>query len=160
MRRAILVAGVTALSAGGCSLTPYGEENLPPISEHGLRITKGVGTNSEYGPSIEVFERSTVQVLTEIADGNTVTVSAPRGPAQEITVTARVEDDPATTATSTMRSGSGAELTLHRLFEFDPGYIGVEDQSTAETLAVRIATPRLTGSGQGQVPFTFKMKAR
>lgn len=158
-----LVAAICAFALAalpGCSVVPYSEESLPPIERHGLRITKGVGTSSEYSPVIEVERASTVQVLTEIADGNTVNVSIPRGPATEFEVIAEVEGEPSERAASTIRSASGEPLTLEPLFEFDPGYIGVEDNSDADTLSLRIAAPRLTGTGQGQVPFTFKTKAR
>ncbi len=97
-------------------------------------------------------------MLTLIADGNAVEVMIPRGPADELTVTATAENGE--TVKSTLTSATGEPFTLHRLFLYDPGYIGVENQSTDDELALRIATPRLTGAGQGQVPFTFKMKVR
>ena len=154
---AAAIGALLAVTAAGCALAPYGEETLPPIDRQELRITSGPGTGSEYAPAVEVFPGSTVQVLTEIADGKAVIVEIPRGPAIEVAVTARVEDEPdAEAATATIRSATGEPITMDHLYEFDPGYIGVEDNSDADTLVLRIATPRLTGTGQGQVPFTFK----
>ena len=161
MRVAAAVVCALAMSAwAGCAVVPYSDESLPPIEGHGLRITEGVGTSSDYGPVIEVEPRSTIQVLTEITDGNTVNLTIPRGPATEFEVSVVVEGEPEEHVASTIRSASGEPLTLENLYEFDPGYIGVEDNSDAETLSLRIATPRLTGTGQGQVPFTFKTRAR
>ena len=161
MRAFLAAAGLLAIAAlPGCSVVPYSDDSLAPIQRHGLRITEGVGTSSSYVPAIEVDRDSTIQVLTEISDGNTVNVSIPRGPATEFEVRAEVEGEPDEVATSTIRSADGEPLTLETPFQYDPGYIGVEDNSDTDTLSLRIATPRLTGTGQGQVPFTFKTKAR
>jgi hypothetical protein len=158
---AAVALAVAAAALGGCALAPYSDETLPPIERHGLRVTKGIGSADEYAEVIEAYPGSTIQILTEIADGKTVIVSFPRGPAAEIDVTAHVEGEPAEEGvTSTIRSGDGGPLTLEGAFEFTPGYVGVEDHSNAEEISVRLATPRLTGTGQGQVPFTFKTKAR
>jgi hypothetical protein len=154
---AVLLA-VLAAGAGGCTLDPSVADTLPPIERHGVRITKGPGTSSDYEESAEVVSGNVVQVLTLIADGNSVVVNIPRGPADELTVTARAENGD--TVESTLRSATGEPITVHRLFLFDPGYIGVENHSNDEELELRIATPRLTGAGQGQVPFTFKTKVR
>ena len=162
-RRLAAALAMIALATGlaGCAFVPYSDETLPPIERHGLRVTKGVGSSDEYRPVIEAFPNSTIQVLTEIADGKTVIVTIPRGPATEIEVTAHVEgESPAAGASSTIRSGDGEPLSLEGAFEFTPGYVGVEDHTTAEEISVRLAAPRLTGTGQGQVPFTFKTMAR
>jgi len=156
-------ASVTSLAllVAGCGLTPYGDESLPPVGQHELRITEGVGSRIGYSPSVDVTPPAEVQFLTEIADGRTILVSVPRGPAPELTVEVRVEGggrDPV--ATSTLRSATGEPLIAGRFFEYDPGYLGIESGGDEERLTLRIAAPRLTGTPQGQVPFTFKLRVR
>ena len=157
MRAAVaLLAVVPALA--GCTLDPSVADTLPPIEKMETRITQGPNTDDQYAGAVSVASGNVVQVRTLIADGNAVEVTMPRGPADEVVVSAEAENGEGKEVT--LSSATGEEFELHRLFQFDPGYIGVEDQSDEDDLGIRIATSRLTGAGQGQVPFTFKVKVR
>ena len=161
LRRALLAAGSLALLLPGCALDPYAEETLPPVEKHVVRITEGAGTTSGYHAGVEVTPPAEVQFLTEIADGKAVEFRIPRGPAQELEGEVFVEDEPGGPAgTTLLGSATDEPITAVRVFEFDPGYIAVEEGTDGEYLTLRIATPRLTGTGQGQVPFTFKLEIR
>lgn len=50
-----------------------------------------------------------------------------------MTVTATAENGES--AETTLTSAMGGPLSLHRLFLFDPGYIGVEQHSTEDELS-------------------------
>jgi hypothetical protein len=157
LRAAAIALGLTlALAAGGCGVDPVGGETLPPISSTQVRITDGPGTSSQYASEVAVQPGNVVQLRILIADGNAVEVRVPRGPTQASEAIAVADDGES--AEITLRSATGEPFTLDRPFQFDPGYIGVEQRSDGEELAVRISTPRLTGTGQGQVPFTFKVR--
>jgi hypothetical protein len=153
---AAMLASLPALA--GCTLDPSVADTLPPIEKMETRVTKGPNTDDQYAGSVQVEPGNIVQVRTMIADGNAVEVRMPRGPVDEAVVTSEAENGDSHEVT--LESATGEEFELHRLFQYDPGYIGVEDQSDEDELGIRIATSRLTGAGQGQVPFTFKVKVR
>ena len=160
-RRLLLAGCCSALLLGGCALDPYGEETLPPVEKHVVRITEGAGTTSGYHSAVEVTPPAEIQFLTEIADGKAVEFRIPRGPADQLEGEVFVEDESGGPAgTTILGSATGEPLEAVRFFEFDPGYIGVEEGTDGDYLTLRIATPRLTGTGQGQVPFTFKLEVR
>ena len=161
--RAAAAASVASLAllVTGCGLAPYADETLPAVGQHEVRITEGAESSAGYQPSVDVTPPSEVQFLTEIADGKTVLVTVPRGPAPELTVEVTVEgagSEPV--ATSTLRSETGEPLVAGSFFEYDPGYLGIEELSDDQQLTLRIAAPRLTGTPQGRVPFTFKLRVR
>lgn len=157
-RQSTVLLAAAAVALAGCTLDPSVADTLPPIEKIETRITQGPNTDDQYAGSVSVTSGNVVQVRTLIADGNAVEVTLPRGPADQAVVSAEAENGDAKEVTLT--SSTGEEFELHRLFQFDPGYIGVEDQSGEDELGIRIATSRLTGAGQGQVPFTFKVKVR
>lgn len=148
---------VVALALAGCSLNPFPGDTLPPIQDLGVRITEGPGAADAYQSVIEVVPPSEVQVQTIISDGESATFTLPRqaSPSLEVMVT-----DGSTTRSVSIVSVDGEPLTMSRPFEFDPGYVGIEQESGVEALTMRASTSRLTGAGQGEVPFTFKTKVR
>lgn len=155
--KATLLAALAALLAGGgCALNPYGEETVPSLESFGVRISSGIGAADAYVDAVEVGADNTVQFEAMVGDGKTLEVTIPREPAAEIVASARLEGSDEVIGSVILRSRGSAPISVERLYAFDPGYIGVEADSTDEHLELRIATPRLTGTVQGQVPFTFK----
>jgi hypothetical protein len=158
IRYAVVVAALAGLLASGCALDPYAEETLPPVESHAVRITEGTGTTEDYHSSVEVTAPAEVQYLTEIADGKAIEFRIPQGPATELEGEVFVEGETEPRFSTILSSADGEPLTARRFFEYDPGYIGVEEGTDDGYLTLRVATPRLTGTGQGQVPFTFKLE--
>lgn len=159
MRRgaALLLVALAALALPACSpLDPFEEETLPPLERFGVRISSGLGAAAPYLDSVEVTPPSTAQFIAKVADGKVVEFSMPRGPAPEITVTATLEGSSQPLKQVTITSADGKDIEVDRLYSFDPGFVSVEDNSTGEELRLRVATPRLTGTGQGAVSFGFK----
>jgi hypothetical protein len=151
------VAALAALLLSGCSvLDPFEEETLPPVEEFGARISAGLGAAAPYLDTQEVTAPSTVQFRIDVADGNVIEIAAPRGPAPEIPVTATLEGSDEILKEVTLTGADGEDVRVQSLYSFDPGFVAVEDNSTDDQLLLRIATPRLTGTGQGGVRFTFK----
>ena len=60
------------------------DESPPADGAARVRITEGVGSSADYGPRSRHTPRRR-PVLTEIADGKTVLMTMPRGPAPELT---------------------------------------------------------------------------
>lgn len=147
---------LVALGASGCALDPFGNETEPPVEDFGVRISAGIGAADPYLSSVSVEPDSTVQFEAKIGDGNVIEFSMPRGPAEEIEVTASGEGSDEALATVSLSSATAAPLELDGVYAVDPGFVGVEDNSTADELRLRIAAPRLTGTGQGQVLLSFK----
>lgn len=153
---ALAAALAATLVLGGCGLDPFEEETLPPIERFGVRISAGIGAAKPYLETAEVLAPATTQYVVEIADGNVIEVSMPRGPATEIPVTATLEGSSEPLRQVTLVSADGDPFEVEGLYSFDPGFVAVEDNSTEDELRLRIATPRLTATGQGAVRFTFK----
>ncbi len=157
MRRATAVAAVlVALSFSGCALDPFGNETQPTLSDFGVRVSAGIGAADPYLPGVSVEPDSTVQFRARIGDGNVVEFAMPRGPAEEIEVSAFAEGSDESIETVTVSSIDGTRSSSTGSTAVDPGFVGVEDHSTADELRLRIAAPRLTGTAQGQVTLTFK----
>lgn len=154
----VLVALALVATVSGCALDPFGEETVVPVEHARVRITEGTDTSRHYTDSVRVVPGDVVQFKTLIGDGETVIVTIPRGPASELVATTRLEGSDETLTKVSLRSQSGGPVSLGDPFEFDPGYIGIERHSTDEQIALRLATPRLTGTAQGQVRLTFKLE--
>jgi hypothetical protein len=156
--RLALIAVIAILGSGpGCALDPFADETVPPVEDFGVRISAGLGSADPYLDAAEVGPDNEVQFRARIGDGRVIEMTAPRGPSEELIVTATPEGSDVALATVTLSSRTGRELSVDRLHSFDPGYVSIEDNSTEDELVLRIATPRLTGTDQGEVPFTFKM---
>jgi hypothetical protein len=156
----LLAALALLVAVSGCAPDPFGEETVAPVEGARVRITEGTGTSSRYADSVRVVPGNVVQFETLIADGKTVIVTIPRGPASELAAGTRLEGSDDVLARVGVRSQSGMPVSLGDPFEFDPGYIGIELHSTDRQVALRLAVPRLTGTAQGQVRFTFKVVVR
>jgi hypothetical protein len=155
--RVTALAALAALTLSGCGgLDPFEEETLPPVEQFGVRITAGIGAAAPYEESQEITAPSTLQFRVEVADGNVVEVSMPTGPAAEIPVSVALEGTEEPLQQLTLLGTDGADVEVQNLYSFDPGFVAVEDNSTEDELRLRVATPRLTGTGQGAVKFTFK----
>jgi hypothetical protein len=151
-----LLGAILALAAPGCSLAPFGDETEPPLEDFGVRISSGIGAADPYLDGVSVGPDSTVQFHAKIGDGNVIEFSMPRGPSQEIEVTGSAEGSDEALETVTLTSSSGAPIEVDGVYSIDPGFVGTEDNSTGDELVLRIAAPRLTGTGQGQVRLSFK----
>jgi len=146
-----------ALPAGGCALDPWQPDTLPPIERFESRITEGAGTTIGYHPELTVEPGSTVQVRTLIGDGKAVVYTIPAEPTSEAEITVEVEGDESETQTIPISGAGGAEFVLGNPTAFDPGYLGVERLVEDGVLTLRVIAPRLTGTGQGQARFSFKL---
>lgn len=144
------------LGASGCALDPFGNETQPVVSDFGVRISAGIGAADPYLPGVEVGPDSTVQFRARIGDGNVVEFAMPRGPAEEIEVSAFEEGSDEVLGSVTLTSSTGAPIELDGVTAVDPGFVGAEDNSTPQELRLRVAAPRLTGTGQGRVNLRFK----
>ena len=151
-----LIGAAIALAAPGCSLDPYADETVPPLEDFGVRISSGIGAADPYLDGVSVEADSTVQFRAKIGDGKVIEFSMPRGPSQEIEVTGSGEGSDEALETVTLSSSTGAPIEVEGVYSIDPGFVSVEDNSTADELVLRIAAPRLTGTGQGQVRLSFK----
>ena len=151
---ALGLALVVALT--GCGLDPFEEETLPPVESFGVRVSSGLGAADPYLESVEITPPATAQFVVKVADGNVIEISIPRGPATELPVTAALEGESEPLKQVSLVSATGDPFGVEGLYSFAPGFVAVEDNSTDEELRLRIATPRLTGTGQGAVRFTFK----
>jgi hypothetical protein len=151
-----LIGALLALGAPGCALDPFGDETEPPLEDFGVRISAGIGAADPYLAGVSVEADSTVQFDAKIGDGNVIEFSMPRGPAQEIEVTGSAEGSDEALETVTLSSSTGAPIEVEGVYSIDPGFVGTEDNSTGDELVLRIAAPRLTGTGQGQVRLSFK----
>lgn len=162
MRVIAAALGAVALTCAvsGCALAPFGEETVPPLERAQARITEGAGTANRYGDSVDVIPGNVVQFETLIGDGRTVIVTIPRGPTRMLTASFRLEGSDEVLTSVALGSRSGEPVSLGDPFEFDPGYLGIEHHSTGEQIELRLAAPRLTGTDQGQVRFTFKTEVR
>lgn len=153
------LAGIALLlGAGGCGLDPFGDETVPPLEDAGIRITEGVGTSAAYRDTVEAVAGNVVQLRALIGDGKTLVATADRGPTEQVVLSFALEGPERPLAAVTVRSRDGEPISIGEPFEFDPGYVGVEHHSDDRRVELRLAVPRLTGTPQGQVTFTFKMK--
>ena len=154
---AVALVGVMLGASTGCGpLDPFEADTLPALESFEVRISAGVGAADAYLDEVEVGPRSTVQFNALIGDGNVIVVTMPREPADEIVAEARLEGSDEVLGSAVLRSRTGRPISVEDLYSFDPGYPGIEAHDSPEELELRIATPRLTDTGQGQVPFTFK----
>lgn len=151
-----MVAALFALVFSGCTLDPFANETQPTLSDFGVRVSAGIGAADPYLPGVSVEPGSTVQFRARVGDGNVVEFAMPRGPAEEIEVSAFEEGSDEAIESVEVTSIDGGPIELDGLAAVDPGYVGAEDNSTADELRLRIAAPRLTGTAQGQVNLTFK----
>lgn len=157
MRSALAVLALVAtLSFSGCDLDPFDPETVPALEEFEVRVTRGIGAADPFFQAVEVGPDSTVQFAMLVGDGRAVEVTIPREPATQIDAEARLEGSDTVVARATLTSLDGEPISVAGLFSFDPGYVSVETRTLDDELRIRIATPRLTGTPQGQVPFTFK----
>ncbi len=145
---------------GGCGLDPFGAETVAPIERTAVRITEGTGTRARYRDSVAVIPGNVVQFEMTAGDGNNVVVTIPRGPATELVADFRREGSEEVLGTAALTSRDGKPVSLGEAFEFDPGYVGIERQSSSRQVALRLAFPRLVDAAQGQVRFTFKVPVR
>lgn len=159
MRSRLLAASlaVGACWMAGCGIDPFPPDTLPTIQSSGVRITEGPGAADTYEAVAEVVTPSEIQMRTVISDGKQVYFDIPRGPAEELVVSV---SGGGSSSEVTIAAADGGTLTMSPPFEFDPGYTGVEQQVGEENVELRVSTSRLTGAGQGQTPFTFKLKVR
>ena len=153
----VVSLAVAAAYLTGCGLDPFPPDTLPTIQSAGVRITEGPGAAASYDAAAEVVPPSQIQMRTEIADGKQVYFNIPRGPAEELEVSVT---DGETTREVTIAALDGGPISISPPFEYDPGYTGVERQGDEEHVELRVSTSRLTGAGQGETPFTFKLKVR
>jgi hypothetical protein len=159
IRRGAQVAiALATLALSGCSVDPFPPDTLPTIQSMGVRITDGIGTSASYSDVVEATPPNQVQVETVISDGKSVSFTLPREPSPELEIT--VSDGQAPPRSVRIVSADGEPLSMSRAFEFDPGYVGVEHTGDEESIRMRVSTSRLTGAGQGEVPFTFKSRVR
>jgi len=153
----LATAAALAVLAGGCALSPWEPDTLAPIERFESRITEGPGTTIGYHPELTVEPGSTVQVRTLIGDGKAVVYTIPSEPTSEAEITVEVEGDESETQTIPISGAGGAEFVLENPTAFDPGYLGVERLVEDGELTLRVIAPRLTGTGQGQARFSFKL---
>ncbi|HEX3738065.1 MAG TPA: hypothetical protein VHV53_11025 [Solirubrobacterales bacterium] len=144
----------------GCGLDPFGTDTVAPIEGTGVRITEGVGTRPNYADSAGVAAGNVAQFEATVGEGENVVVTLPRGPADRLVAEFRLEGSKEALGTATLLSRDGKPISVGEAVEFDPGYIGIEHQSTADRVQLRLAFPRLIDTEQGQVQFTFKVPVR
>ena len=154
---ALAATGALALLASGCALSPWDPDTVPAIEKFESRITEGTGTTVAYHPELTVEPGSTVQLRTLIGDGKAVVYTIPTEPTNQAEITVEVEGDPGDSETIRVRGAGGQEFVLGNPTAFDPGYLGVEHHSEDGALTLRVIAPRLTGTGQGQARFSFKL---
>ncbi len=162
MRRAGARLAILALTValGGCGLEPFGAVDVAPVEGTGVRITEGSGSSSRYTESTRVAPGNVVQFETTLGDARTAIVTVPRGPATELVVGVRLEGSSEVLGTATLLSLNGLPVRLGEPFGFDPSYVGIERHSDGERIELRLAVPRLAGTGRDQVTFTFKVPVR
>lgn len=155
-RTVLALVGVLSAVAGCSPLDPFEADTEPPLEALEVRISAGVGAADAYLDEVTVGPGNTVQFNALIGDGKVIVVTMPRRPAEEIVASGRLEGSDEVLGSAVLRSRGGRAISVDDLYSFDPGYPGIEARVSPEELELRIATPRLTDTGQGQVPFTFK----